>query len=125
MTIQELYAAMDGSYESVKRILPMDKMIEKFLPRLLDDKSFGKLKHARENNNDPKELFEAAHAMKGVLANLGLDNLSKMASVVAEEFRQGKSRTMDDDALNSHLDALEKKFESTLEHIRNYVASKG
>ena len=124
MTLQELYVAMDGNYESVKRILPMDPLIERFLPRLLEDKSFPRLENARANQNDPKEMFEASHALKGVLANLGLDNLSKMASVVAEEFRPGKERKLSDEELEAHLNALAGKFADTTEKIRAYIAEK-
>ncbi|MBQ9537395.1 MAG: Hpt domain-containing protein [Desulfovibrionaceae bacterium] len=120
MTIQELYTAIDGNYESAKRILQMDRLIEKFIIRLLDDKSFEKLQQARQSM-DPTLLFEAAHAMKGVLANLGLDNLSAMASVVAEEFRPGKSRTMNDDDLNEHLTKLAQKFTATVQAIQGFV----
>ena len=40
MTIQEMYEKVGGSYASVKKILPMDKMIAKFAQRFLTDKSF-------------------------------------------------------------------------------------
>ena len=122
MTIQELYTAIDGNYDSAKRILQMDRLIEKFIVRLLDDKSFEKLQAARRSM-DPTALFEASHAMKGVLANLGLDKLSSMASTVAEEFRPGKSRTMNDEALNDHLDGLAQKFTTTISAIKEFVAS--
>ncbi len=119
MTIPELYAVIDGNYESAKRVLPMDKLIQKFIVKLLDDKSFDRLKSA---NGDPKELFEATHAMKGICANLGLDNLSAMASEISEEFRPGKSRTMSDDEVNAKIAALSEKYTFTLDEIRKFAA---
>ncbi|MBQ7585916.1 MAG: Hpt domain-containing protein [Desulfovibrionaceae bacterium] len=119
MTIQELYTAIDGNYDSAKRILQIDRLIEKFIVRLLDDKSFEKLQQAR-TTMDPTSIFEAAHAMKGVLANLGLEKLSSMASVVTEEFRPGKSRKMTDEALQKQLDELEEKFTFTVDAIKKF-----
>lgn len=123
MTIQELYTAIDGNYESAKRILPMDKLIEKFIVKVLDDKSIDRLKNAK-GSHDAQELFEASHAMKGMCANLGLDKLSAMASVISEEFRPGKSRTMDDAAIDEKIDAFVQKFDVTTEEIKKFVASK-
>lgn len=120
MTIAELYAAIDGNYESAKRILSMDRLIEKFIVRLLDDKSFDRLKQAAESNN-PTELFESTHALKGICANLGLDNLSKAASVISEEFRPGKPRTMTDEAVQAHIAEFSNKFSSTLVAIRQFA----
>ena len=121
MTIAELYTAIGGNYEAVKRILPMDPLIQKFIIKLLDDKSFDRLMAAKEAL-DPKELFEASHALKGICANLGLDELSRLASVVAEEFRPGKSRTMDDNALKAHLEVLQNKYETSIAVIKQFAA---
>ena len=46
MTVQELYESIGGSYDSAKRILPMDQLIAKFVVRFLDDKSFEKIEAA-------------------------------------------------------------------------------
>ncbi|MBR4742109.1 MAG: Hpt domain-containing protein [Desulfovibrio sp.] len=123
MTVKDLYASIDGNYESAKRILQMDALIEKFLPKLLNDKSFSKLQTAMANK-DEKELFEASHAMKGVFANLGLDKLSSMASEISEEFRPGKSRTMTDEDLQSRFEALEQKYTTSIQAIQNYLDAK-
>ncbi|MBQ7608033.1 MAG: Hpt domain-containing protein [Desulfovibrionaceae bacterium] len=117
MTIQELYASIDGNYESAKRILAMDKLIQKFIVRLLTDKSFDRLQNA---NGDPKELFESTHALKGVCANLGLDKLSAMASEISEEYRPGKSRTMSDDEVNARLAAFSEKYKQTIDEIKKF-----
>jgi len=121
MTVQELYANIGGSYENARRILPMDKMIAKFIVRFLDDKSFEKLMTAHESG-DGAGMFEGAHALKGVCGNLGLTSLSEAASAVAEEFRPGKARTMDDAALSAHLAALKETYEKTVEGIRAFAA---
>ncbi len=119
MTIQELYATIDGNYESAKRVLSMDKLIQKFIVRLLDDKSFERLQKA---NGDPKELFAATHAIKGICGNLGLDKRAAMASVISEEFRPGKSRTMSDDEVKAKIAEFSDKFTFTIDEIKKFAA---
>ena len=82
MTLQELYGRIGGSYEAARRILPMDTLISKFIIRLLSDGSCGRLMEAYAHD-DARGIFEAAHSMKGVYANLGLLELSSMSSARA------------------------------------------
>lgn len=121
MTVQELYERIDGNYESARRVLQMDKLIGKFVVKFLDDPSAGKL-FAAWDSRDEAAIFEGAHAMKGVCANLGLDALSSAAGDVCEEFRPGAARTMDDAALGARMDALRAAYEKTLEGVRAFAA---
>ena len=73
---------------------------------------------------DAAGLFEGAHAMKGVCANLGLDNLSRAASALAEEFRPGNPRTMDDGAVRERVEALRALYGRTVDEIRRFSAEK-
>lgn len=121
MTVQELYENIGGSYESAKRTLQMDKLISRFIVKLLDDKSFDRLMAAGKSH-DPTALFEGAHAMKGVCANLGLDSLSESASELAEEFRAGNARKMDDAEVDRRLADIRERYEKTVEQIRIFAA---
>ena len=121
MTVQELYESIGGSYDSAKRILPMDQLIAKFVVKFLDDKSFEKIETASQTG-DGSGIFEGAHAMKGVCANLGLDSLSKAASELAEEFRPGHDRTMDDAEVQAKIAELKVRYEQTMEGIRQFSA---
>ena len=121
MTVQELYESIGASYDSAKRILQMDKLIGKFVLKFLDDKSCEKLMSGWAAK-DAAAVFEGAHAMKGVCANLGLNHLSEQASAVAEEFRPGNARTMDDDAVTALLAALRADYDKTIAGIRAFAA---
>ena len=121
MTVQELYESIGGSYDSAKRILPMDQLIAKFVVKFLDDKSFEKIEAAAQTG-DGSGIFEGAHAMKGVCANLGLDSLSQAASELAEEFRPGHDRTMDDAEVQTKIAELKVRYEQTMEGIRQFSA---
>ena len=119
MTIQELYASIGGNYDSVRRILPMDKLIDKFIRKFMNDDTYARLAAARETM-DPAGMFESSHAMKGVCANLGLDTLSALAGEIADEFRPGRERKLDDAALSAKLDELKALYEKTQNGIRQY-----
>ena len=121
MTTQELYANIGGSYDSAKRILQMDRMIGRFIVKFLDEKSCGKLFAAKEAN-DPTGMFEGAHAMKGVCANLGLDELSRMASDIAEEFRPGHTPAMSPAELDQRFDELKALYDRTIAGIQQFQA---
>jgi len=122
MTVQQLYERIGGSYESARRILQMDKLIAKFILKFLDDKSFEQLSSSWAAR-DAAGTFDGAHAMKGVCANLGLDALSASASVLAEEFRPGHARAMDDDEVTRRVEALRADYEHTLDGIRAFAAA--
>ena len=40
MTVKELYASIDGNYDSAMRILMNDKLAARFIVKLADDTSF-------------------------------------------------------------------------------------
>ena len=119
MTVQELYESIGGNYESAKRILMNDKLIGRFVVKLLDDSSFERLAEASETM-DAAGIFEGAHAMKGVCANLGLNELSRGASELAEEFRPGNERKLSDDEVRERVEALRALYERTQDGIRSF-----
>ena len=59
--------------------------------------------------------------MKGVCANLGLDNLSRQASDIAEQFRPGSTRTMSDAELSERIAAIRSDYERSVESIRRFA----
>jgi len=121
MTVQELYESIGGSYDSAKKILQMDKLISKFILKLLDDKSCENLMAAAAAQ-DAAGIFEGAHAMKGVCANLGLNSLSEAASAVAEEFRPGNSRSMEQGELDRRLADIKSQYGKTIAGIQAFAS---
>lgn len=124
MTVKELYESIGGNYEAAKRILMNDALIARIVVKLPGDRSFETLSAAAETM-DARGLFEGAHAMKGVCANLGLENLSRAAGELAEEFRPGNERTMDDGAVRERVEALGALYERTVDGIRRFAAEQG
>ena len=123
MTVKELYARIDGDYEAATRILMNDALVARFIVKLADDTSFDRLSAAAETM-DAQGLFEGAHAMKGVCANLGLNRLSQAAGELTEEFRPGRARTMDDEQVRERVEALRAFYGRTVDEIRRFSAEK-
>lgn len=121
MTIQELYEKIGGSYESAKKILPTDKMLGKFVQKFLTDKSCEKLFAAHEAG-DETGMFEGSHALKGVCANLGMNDLSAMASAISEEYRPGNARTMSPEEVDRRFTELKELYDRTIAGIREFAA---
>jgi HPt (histidine-containing phosphotransfer) domain-containing protein len=122
MTIRELYQNIGGDYDQAMRILPMEKLIDKHLRRFPQNGVVDELLAAGESM-EPARLFEAAHAVKGVCANLGLTNLSEAASEVTEEFRPGRERTLTDEELKARIDSIRVMYERVKEGIKEYEES--
>ena len=119
MTLQELYQSIGGDYEQALRVLRMDKLIDKHIRKLAKNGVVEQLLAAGERM-DATQLFEAAHAAKGVCGNLGLKNLSDMASEIAEEYRPGNARSLSDAQVGDKLAEIAALYRRTAEGIRQY-----
>lgn len=119
MTLQELYAKIGGNYERAVQIMKMDKLIGRYVLKF-PKSNFGEILKTAGESLDPTALFESAHAMKGVCANLGFDGLSEAAGELTEEFRPGSSRQMTDDEVRSKIDEIGRMYEHTVSVIREY-----
>ena len=119
MTLQELYKEIDGDYEQAIRVLRMDKLVDKHIRKLTGNGVVEALIDAGDRM-DAAELFEKAHAVKGVCANLGLTKLSGLASEVSEEFRPGNVRKLTDGEVQEKLEKIEELYRKTADGIRRY-----
>lgn len=122
MDLRELYGEIGGDYEQAIRVLRMDKLIEKHIRKLADNGVVDRL-IAAGNDMDPTELFESAHAVKGVCANLGLVGIADIASEISEEYRPGSTRTLSDAEVKMKLAEISGIYERTLEGIGKYGQS--
>lgn len=119
MTIKELYASIDGDYELATRVLCMDKLIDKYIRKFPQNGVVDNLIDAGKTM-DPTQLFETAHAVKGVCANLGLVGLAGLASDIAEEYRPNNTRKLTDAEVKAKLDEVAALYQRTLDGIRRY-----
>lgn len=116
MTVREFYTSVGGDYDAAKKIMMMDKMILRFLPKIAEDPSYARLEEARKNK-DRQGMFAALHALKGVCANLGLTTLSNLASDALEPIRPGTGRTISDEELEARIAKVREQYEMTMKKI--------
>ena len=121
MTLKELYDAIGGDYDRAIQVLRMEKLMDKHIRRLPDNDIFAAL-FAAGQTMDAQGLFESAHAIKGVCANLGLTNLADLASEISEEFRPGTPRTLTDEQVGERVRKIEETFRRASDLIREYAA---
>ncbi len=70
----------------LERFMNNEALLERFLKKFAQDKSYRELLTAVENQ-DVDAAFVAAHTLKGVSANLSLDSLHEVVSAQTEFFR--------------------------------------
>ncbi|WP_294850552.1 Hpt domain-containing protein [uncultured Gemmiger sp.] len=92
MTLQEFYARIGGNYEATLRRLPSEALVRKFVLKYPGDPSFNQLKDALAAQ-DWETAFRAAHTLKGVAQNLGMDHLYEVSSALCEALRGPKPLT--------------------------------
>lgn len=88
MTLAKFFEAVGGSYEETAERLMTPERIKKFLLMFLQDTSYDELCAAMQSG-DYDAAFRAAHTLKGVCANLGLEDLRKSSSDITELLRGG------------------------------------
>lgn len=122
MTLQELYEQIGGSYEQATKVLRIDKLIDKHIRKFTKNGVVDNLLKASEDL-DPSQMFETAHAVKGVCGNLGITGLYDLASELSEEFRPGNERTMTDDEVRAKVEEVKALYEKTAAGIAEYEAA--
>jgi len=88
MTLQDCYIALGGNYADVSARLTSDRIIQKFILKFLDDKSYDQLCAAMKEENY-EEAFLAAHTIKGICQNLSFTRLLESSSRLTEALRHG------------------------------------
>lgn len=119
MTLQELYALIGGDYDRAIRVLRVEKLVDKHIRKLPKNGVVDGLL-AAGHEMDSQQMFESAHAMKGVCANLGLVGLADAASAIAEEYRPENPRTLTDAEVTAKLQEIADVYAKTVEGIRQY-----
>lgn len=120
MTLQELYQSIDGNYAHAVQIMKMEKLINRYIQKFPKSSVNEALQEAA-GTMDPARLFETAHAMKGVCANMGLDSLSEAAGEICEEFRPGNPRSLSDAEVKEKIAAIDAQYQRTVAGIESYV----
>lgn len=92
MTLQEFYARIGGDYATTLRRIPSEALVRKFVLKYPGDPSFNLLKDSLAAE-DWETAFRAAHTLKGVAQNLGMEHLYEVSSALCEALRGPKALT--------------------------------
>ena len=114
MTVKECYEAMGADYDDVMGRLRKDERVQKFLLKMLDDKSYALLTDSVEAGN-MSEAFRAAHTIKGVCQNLSITPLYKSAYELAELLRNADAYSED---MEPMIEEVKKDYTHMIECIR-------
>lgn len=99
--------------ETMERFVENEALYFRCLNKLQDDKNYSLMCDAIEEGTDAGKAFDAAHALKGVSANLGLNKLFNELRVITEVFRAG---SMDYDTDN--LERLKAAYSEAISTIQ-------
>lgn len=87
MTLKECYDALGGGYDDVISRLMSERLVRKFILKFPGDGSFSNLCRTMEEKQY-QEAFRAAHTLKGVCQNLGLQKLFMSSNLMTEALRE-------------------------------------
>ncbi len=81
--------------EALRRFCGNEALYQKFLKKFLQDHNMELLKDAFQNGQD-EEVFRAAHTLKGVCLNLGINRLADACEGICRKFRAEEEITARD-----------------------------
>lgn len=102
---------------TLKRFVGNDAIYIKFLKKFPDDPNYGKLGESMEKE-DFEEAYKCAHALKGVVGNLGLTPIFEKVSNLVEELRGKKSEEVNADSANAEWQEVKTAYETFIGIIR-------
>ena len=122
MDIRECYISLGGNYDNVLARLVSEERVKRFLLKFPDDKTYFELATATDHL-DYEGSFRAAHTLKGICANLGLDRLCSSASALCEYLRPERSGERSEGEINSLYATIAEDYKLTVAAIRAYGES--
>lgn len=92
-SMQAVFEAYGIDYKrTMDRFMGNEEMYKRLMVMLESDKNIGALESTLKNE-DLRNAFEAAHTLKGVAANMGLDPLYRVVCNIVEPLRLGEERS--------------------------------
>ena len=119
MTLKECYEGLGGDFDSVLLRLNREQLVEKFIYKFLDDKSFCLFKTSMENM-DYAEALRAVHTLKGICQNLSFTNLYESSSITTLALKEN-----DYQKAAESMPQLSEDYHRIINAIQMYQSSKG
>lgn len=113
MTIAELYIKIGGNYREVLSRLGNDRIIERFIRRFAEEKTFDRLQEAY-TSNDEKKIFNEICTFVEVCRSLSLSRLEETAGVIMEAYRPENAGSRDKFHVADLFDTLFEQYSVTI-----------
>ena len=97
----------------------MERLLQKFMLKFLDDKSFEELCSSMEQKKY-EEAFRAAHTLKGLCLNLGFKTLAESSSNLTEALRPQQFEESDMVEIMKMLEQVKRNYEMTVSVITDF-----
>lgn len=91
MTVRECYEKIGSDFDKVLGRMGSEALVKRFAVKFLEDKSFEELTESLKEK-DGEDAFRAAHTLKGICANLGLDRLYEIDCELTEKLLRTSDR---------------------------------
>lgn len=113
MNVKQFYQETNSNYESALTLLMNDAFIERMVKKFMENNSYNALIEAYKAN-DIKQVFNYAHALKGVAGNLSLTKLFEASCELTEATRDKEFANIDKEIekLKSAYELIEDKYKS-------------
>ena len=119
MNLKECYQAFGGDYEDTMKRMGMERLLQKFMLKFLDDKSFEELCSSMEQKKY-EEAFRAAHTLKGLCLNLGFKTLAESSSSLTEALRSQQFEESNLVEIMRMLEQVKRDYEMTVSVITEF-----
>ena len=113
MNVKGFYDAIGGSYDTALTRLMKDSMIERFVLKFPNDKSFSELESAVAAG-DWDAAFSASHTLKGVSLNLAFAELGKAAETLTDALRPQNVADRNPAVQKSQFDAVKSAYDTVI-----------
>lgn len=107
LTIEALNEYGADTKEGVARCMGMEDFYLQLIATQLEDAGFSRFEEAIDSG-DMTKAFDAAHALKGALANLALTPIAEPVSEITERLRNATGPVDVSDIMPKYKDALER-----------------
>lgn len=105
---------------TLKRFMGKDSIYLKFLGKFPNDPNYANLGTNMESG-DFEEAYKCAHALKGVVGNLGLTPIFETVSTLVEELRNKANADVDAARANEEWQAVRKVYEQFIGIINENI----
>ena len=100
--------------DGLRRFMKSEQMFEKFLKKFLDNDLYAAFqKEADTPDATAEQLFERAHALKGVCANLSMTGIIEVLGPMVETLRAGALT-----GVREQMPELDKRYQMVVSVIR-------